>query len=371
VRIGLIIDTFGFGGAENMVFEIAKLLKNDGHAPVLLHFGSSYITNFCNEGNIEHHLIPNRRFYKKTVLLPLFALKTRSFVKKLKLDCLHAHLFGPIVAFAPLAWLSQLAFVGTLHDEYMVKDAAHRVSLLKLALMFNAKLVTVSNPMKAFYVKTLNCESKKITYVPNCTQFNANLENKQAIRESLGIRVDDIVVLTVGRLVRLKRFDIFIDGIAKLIDKSIVKAYIVGSGPEHENLQQQITTLGLASTITMLGERNDVENLLAAADIFTLTSETEGMSKSILEALAANLPVIATNVGGNRDLVIHDKNGFLIEDHAPHSLTRRLQTLLEDEALRKKMGACSSKLIQTEYNQDMFLNRHLAIYKQTIESLQT
>lgn len=367
MRIGLIIDTFNIGGAETMVFETAKLLKNDGHTPVLLHFGSEYVGSFCTEENIEHHLIPNRRFYKKTVLLPFFAFNTRSFVKNLNLDCLHAHLFGPIVAFAPLAWMSKLPFVGTLHDEYMVKDAPHRVLLLKIALMFKAKLVTVSNPMKAFYVKTLNCKSEKITYIPNCTRLNENLKNRQSIRESLGLQDQDIAIITVGRLVQLKRFDIFIDALAGLNNQHSLKAFIVGDGPEHDKLKHQLTSLGLNDTINMLGERGDVEELLAAADIFTLTSETEGMSKSILEALAANLPVVATNVGGNKDLVIQEKNGYILDDHAPSSLTQGIEMLIQDSKLRSNMGDESRKLVESEYNPEIFLNRHLAIYKQTIE----
>lgn len=367
MRIGLIIDTFNIGGAETMVFETAKLLKTGGHTPVLLHFGSDYVTEFCIEENIEHHLIPNRRFYKKTVLLPFFALKTRSFIKSLKLDCLHAHLFGPIVAFAPLAWMRKLAFVGTLHDEYMVKDAPHRVMLLKIALMFKARLVTVSKPMKAFYVNVLNCKSEKITYIPNCTQLNENLKNKQTIRETLGLEEQDIAIMTVGRLVQLKRVDILIDALAGLNNRLAIKAFIVGGGPEQDKLKHQITNLGLDDTINMLGERADVEELLAAADIFTLTSETEGMSKSILEALAANLPVVATNVGGNKDLVIHEKNGYILENHVPASLTQHLEMLIQDAELRRNMGEESCKLVESEYNPEIFLNRHIDIYKQTIE----
>ena len=367
MRIGLIIDTFNIGGAETMVFETAKLLKADGYSPVLLHFGSDYVSAFCIEENIEHHLIPNRRFYKKTVLLPFFALKTRSFIKNLNLDCLHAHLFGPIVAFAPLAWMRKLAFVGTLHDEYMVKDAPHRVLLLKIALMFKAKLVTVSNPMKAFYVKILGCKSEKITYIPNCTRFNTNLKSRQSIREALGLQDQDVAIITVGRLVQLKRFDIFIDAIAGSNNQQSLKAFIVGDGPERDKLQHQLSRLGLDETVNMLGERADVEELLAAADIFTLTSETEGMSKSILEALSANLPVVATNVGGNKDLVIHEKNGYILEDHAPSSLTQRIEMLIQDSELRRNMGEESRKLVESEYNPEIFLNRHIDIYKQTIE----
>ncbi|MBT1450659.1 glycosyltransferase family 4 protein [Glaciecola sp. XM2] len=367
MRIGLIIDTFNIGGAETMVFETAKLLKGNGHKPILLHFGSAYVESFCAHEQIEQHVIPNRRFYKKTLLLPLFAFKTKAFVNALNLDCLHAHLFGPIVAFAPLAWMIKLPFIGTLHDVYMVEGAPHRAALLKLAMFFNAKLVTVSNPMKQFYVKTLKCKEDAITYIPNCTKFNEYLNNRQALREALDLAPQDIAIISVGRLVELKRFDILIDAIAKLPNHEAIKVFIVGDGPQKDKLAQLISQHRLTNTVTMLGERDDVEELLAASDIFSLTSETEGMSKSILEALAANLPVLATNVGGNKDLVIHDQNGYLIEDHQPSSLTDYIKVLIQNAELRQKMGDESRNLVEAEYNSELFLQRHLAIYKQTSE----
>lgn len=367
MRVGLIIDTFNIGGAETMVFEIAKLLKHNGQIPVLLHFGSTYVDTFCAEHGIECHLIPNRRFYKKTLLLPLFAIKTKLFITSLKLDCLHAHLFGPIVAFAPLAWMAKLPFLGTLHDVYMVEGAKHRALLLKQALLFKARLITVSNPMRDFYLKTLHCSDESIVYIPNCTNLNTHLEARDSIRAKLALTDDETVLISVGRLVELKRFDILVDAIAALDNKKSVRAFIVGDGPERAQIDALIREHKLKECISLLGERNDVEELLAASDIFSLTSETEGMSKSILEALAAGLPVVATDVGGNKDLVIHDKNGFLVQDHSPITVKHYLDILINDTDLRKKMGANSRSLLENEYNSQLFLKRHLNLYKDTIE----
>lgn len=350
-----------------MVFEIAKLLKQNDHSPVLLHFGSSYVESFCTDQHIESHLIPHRRFYKKTVLLPLFAFKTKSFVKSLNLDCLHAHLFGPIVAFAPLAWMAKLPFVGTLHDVYMVEGSAHRAFLLKQALFFNAKLTTVSNPMREFYLKTLRCNEQDIVYIPNCTRINAHRDARLAVRYSLGLSEHTVALISVGRLVGLKRFNILIDAVAKLDERSSFKAFIVGDGPERSSLEALIVKYQLQDHVVMLGERSDVEMLLAASDIFSLTSETEGMSKSILEALAAGLPVVATDVGGNKDLVKHGDNGFLSQEHSSSEVRKFFSILINNAELRTRMGENSLALLKQEYNSDLFLKRHIEIYNNSIE----
>lgn len=363
MRIGLIIDTFNLGGAETMVFETARLLKQHGETPVLLHFGSQYIIDFAAKNAIEQQLIPNRKLYKKTLLLPLFALKTARFIQSLKLDCLHSHLFGPIIAFAPLAWLIGLPHIGTLHDEYMIEEAPKRIWLIKLARAFKTQLVAVSKPMMAFYNNAAKFKPGAVIYIPNFSPPNDHLSQKQQVRKALKLNDNDVAIFSVGRLVELKRFNILIEAISRLKQHPQIKAFIVGNGPEQKKLEALIAKYNIASQVSLLGERSDVTKLLSAADIFTLTSETEGMSKSILEALAAGLPVIATNVGGNKDLVLNDHNGCLLADHTPETLSAQILALAENAALRETMGKNSLQLIRQEYNPELFLQRHLEIYQ--------
>jgi len=368
MKIGLIIDTFNLGGAETMVFETARLLKESGHTPILLHFGSEYVLDCANNLEIQHIVIPNHRYYKKTALLPLFAIKGIRFLKSLELDCLHSHLFGPIIAFAPIAYMLRLRHIGTLHDVYMIEDVPKRIWLIKLAKVLNTKLVCVSKPMRDFYIQTGRFNKQDVNYIPNFSQKNAHLEERKPVRAELEIADTDIVIISVGRLVKLKRFDILIRAIALIEDRKHIKVLIAGNGPEFDALNLLVKQLGLSDSVTLLGERKDIQRLLAAADIFTLTSETEGMSKSILEALAARLPVIATDVGGNKDLVIDSKNGYIIPDHTPDSLAQKIKALCQDSTLRSEMGILSEKLLDQEYNSAIFLKRHIDIYQGALGS---
>ena len=362
MRIGLVIDTFNIGGAETMVFETARLLKSGGKTPVLLHFGSKYVSDFCAKNNIESHLIPNRALYKKTALLPLFALKTLGFIRRLKLDCLHSHLFGPIVAFAPLAYMARLPHAGTLHDVYMIQEAPKRIWLVKLAQLFKTQLIAVSKPMANFYQQAGQLKSNSIAYIPNFSRPNSRLVERQAVRAELGVSDNEIMVISVGRLVELKRFDVLIDAAEAMAQEVKFKVFIAGDGPKRTDLAASIDAQKHPERVTLLGERKDIERLLAAADIFTLTSETEGMSKSILEALASELPVLATDVGGNKDLVIDGFNGYLLRDHNPKNLASKLTELLSNIDLRKSMGQNSKQILEEKYNSELFLQRHIEIY---------
>lgn len=349
-----------------MVFEIASLLKESGHIPVLLHFDSTYVAQFAGNNDLEQHIVPNHRLYKKTYLLPFFWLRTRRFIKNLKLDCLHSHLFGPIVGFSALAKSIGLPHIGTLHDVYMIEEAPARIWLIKLATVLGTRLVAVSKAMQHFYEQAGRYRRDCITYIPNCTATNPCLPRRQQLRDSLQIDNNTIVVISVGRLVPLKRFHIAVEALRYTNPDCDIKLMIAGGGPELTKLEALAQRHGLLHRVQLLGERNDIQQWLAAADIFTLTSETEGMSRSILEALASQLPVVATDVGGNSDLVIHGDNGFLMEDSRPETLAGYLNRLATDNNLRLTMGRKSLALSEREYSPELFLQRHLALYRQAI-----
>ena len=365
MRVGLVIDTFNLGGAESMVFETARLLKESGQSPVLFHFGSEYVSQCAINLGIEHYVIPNHKLYKKGILLPLFILKTLRLINGKKLDILHSHLFSPIFTFAIIAKLVGIKHVGTLHDTYMIEDSPKRIWLIKLARLLNTQLIAVSEPMKQFYTEHANFETGAVRYIPNFASKNNQLSQRAEIREKLGLNSADIAIFSVGRLVQLKQFNILISAISK-IDTPKVKAFIVGNGTEFETLQAQILKLNLESKVTLLGERSDIEDLLSAADIFTLTSSTEGMSKSILEALASGLPIIATDVGGNKDLVLNEENGYLLKQHCPEELANRIDRLSADKALREQMSISSMELLEEKYTSNIFLANHIRLYQEKV-----
>lgn len=350
-----------------MVLETARLLQESGHTPVLLHFGSKCISSCANKLNIEHHVIPHHRLYKKFILLPFFIAKSLCFFKTLELDTLHSHLFSPVFTFAIIARAIKLPHIGTLHDTYMIEDNPKRIWLIKSALFLKTKLIAVSLPMQIFYAKAGNFKQSDITYIPNFSAENIHLKDRTECRNELNLLETDIAIFSVGRLVKLKRFDRLIEAISKLDNHNNVKSFIIGSGPEAEDLQLLINHHNLQNSIFLLGERHDVQRLLASADIFTLTSETEGMSKSILEALAAGLPVIATDVGGNKDLVLDSINGFLLQDDAPEVMATKIESLLTNKALRQSMSKSSKNLLETKYSAIKFIENHLDIYRSSLK----
>ncbi|WP_075186308.1 glycosyltransferase family 4 protein [Teredinibacter haidensis] len=361
MRVGLFIDTFNLGGAETMVIDTASLLKSHGHEPVLLHFGSSYIQEFADANRIENHTIPNHSLYKKTYKLPIFILRTISFIRNLKLDCLHSHLYSPIITMHFVSSLCGLRHVGTLHDIYMVEETPRRIHMLSIVAFLGTRFVAVSNNMLQFYRERGRFPTNSITYIPNFVNESVPSCSREITRQSLELK-DEIVVISVGRLVNLKRFDLLIKAAEIVNTTSNITFYIAGDGPLRSELELQISNSKLKGKVILLGERTDVINLLNAADIFVLASDTEGMSRSILEAMASALPIIATDVGGNSDLVEPTKNGLLIPPNSSSALATALNEIMDDSALRIKMGEASRNKVNRSFGKESFLNSYLKQY---------
>ena len=360
MRIGLFIDTFNLGGAEVMVFELANLLHSAGHTPILLHFGSDYVINHAKQHGMEQYQIPFRHHYKKTVQLPLFALKVRPFLKSLKLDCLHSHLYGPCVAMSMACVGSRIKSVGTLHDIYTIEERPARIQLLKIATWLGTQVIVVSTQMYKFYIDH-GINSKHLQHIPNFAPELPALRDPIALKTSLGLSPQQKIVLSVGRLVALKGFNRVIDAARQLPPACTI--LIVGDGPERQQLAQTIADQKLSDRVLLLGERHDVQNLLQIADVFVLASDTEGLSRSILEALSAGLPVVATRVGGNHDLVENEQNGYLVPLDHIEQLGQRVAAILTDDSLRQKLGNNSKNKARQQFSVDAFLSQHLLSYR--------
>lgn len=361
MRIGLFIDTDNIGGAEVMVLELASLIKQAGHCPVLLHFGNEYIKKYAESNRIESHIVPFTQRYKKMSTLPLYALSIRSFLRKLSLDCLHSHLYGPIVAMGMASFFARIKHVGTLHDVYTIEERESRIHPLKLVRFLGTKLIAVSKPMQKYYEKVGGFSVPGLTHIPNFAPTLQQIKDKDELRLSIGLKPYEKVIFSVGRLVELKQFNILIRAAKDL--PSNARIVIVGNGPEANNLADLVTECNVSDRVILLGERSDVEQLLQIADLFTLVSRTEGLSRSILEALSAGLPVVASDVGGNSDLIENGKNGALIELKNIESVGTVIKELLNNPEKLSSMGRESLALSKNKFSSEYFIKQHLQAYQ--------
>lgn len=165
------------------------------------------------------------------------------------------------------------------------------------------------------------------------------LEAKQRddLRNSLGLKVDDIVLIAMGDLIRRKNYSASIDALARLNNPKL-HFLICGEGPEIVSLKERAKKHGIENQVHFLGFRDDIKKLLGISDIFLFTTHQEGLPRALMEAMAAGLPCVVSRVRGNVDLIENGKGGFLHDPDDIDGFAFSINTLVQDVRLRQEMG---------------------------------
>lgn len=211
-------------------------------------------------------------------------------------------------------------------------------------------------------------------YIANGISLSAyeQLPTRAQARAQLALPEHAFIVGIVARLMPGKRHLALVDIFARILQK-LPRALLlmVGDGPMGTAVETRIRELGLGESVLRMGERQDVPRILAALDVFCLASETEGMPMTVLEAMAARLPVVATNAGGIPELVEPGHNGLLVPVQEPQELEGALLKLGGDPDLARNMGQRGYERLLREFSLEQTLRAYEEIYRQAIERRNT
>jgi len=183
------------------------------------------------------------------------------------------------------------------------------------------------------------------------------------VRKSLGVTDHDIIITFVGRLAPPKDVITLLDAIKRV---PTCKALIVGNGPLRKEIEAYCHEHDLSQRVVMLGERANVPEILMISDVFTLISNWEGLPYTIIEAMMAGLPVIATRVGGVGELVQDGETGFLVKRKDAAGLAAALQRLADSRSLRQKFGAAGRQRAQETFSEDQMLEKVRSVYNELL-----
>ena len=248
------------------------------------------------------------------------------------------------------------------------RNAMRRVGRRLLGPMVT-QFVTVSRDLARWLVEDIGLPSRKVLSIRNgvdLLQFSPR--GRQAARAALGIEADRVVIGTVGRLDPVKDQVGLVEAFSGLAEDPRAILVIVGDGPCRRALETKVADLGLGGRVRLLGEREDVPVILAALDVFVLSSVGEGMSNAILEAMATGLPVVATGVGGNPELVVDGTTGFLVEPRSPAALAGPLRRYLADPAVLARHGAAARGLAEAEFSLERMVGEYEQLYRRFLGS---
>ena len=189
-------------------------------------------------------------------------------------------------------------------------------------------------------------------------------QGRRSNRERLGLPLGPQIVGAIANLKPVKALDVFLDAARIVLDEHPNTLFVlVGSGPLEGKLRSQANRLGIQDNVVFAGSQPHVEGYLASFDIGVLPSLSEGLSNAIMEYMAAGLPVVATDVDGNKELVVHGTTGFLVPPKHPPALANSIGRLLADSDGRKRMGEASLARARSEFAMERMVRSHEAYYE--------
>ncbi len=263
--------------------------------------------------------------------------------------------------------------VGALHSQYPSKVKKGWALWLD-RLTFGLSREYVSNSQAAIdFLVAHGYDRQKFWLIYQGVDINPFYKCSKAEREEIkrgyNLPLDRLVITCVGNLRSPKGHEHLIRALHELKSESqSFLALLVGDGPLRGRLKGLARKLGLKKEIYFLGpkDRKEIPKILSITDIFVLPSLWEGLPTAIIEAMAAGCPVVATAVGGTPEVVIDGETGFLVPPRDPKALTQKIKLLLQDQALRERMGQAGTKRAKEHFALEKMVREYEALYESLV-----
>jgi glycosyltransferase involved in cell wall biosynthesis len=252
--------------------------------------------------------------------------------------------------------------IRTEHLPFVSDDPGHRAQYVR-AMHHVDQLVCVSNQARDSFVDAGMSTRGRIAVIRNAAPVIARTSDRTAVRSTLGFEPDSRIVLTVARYTEQKDHRTLLDAIPIIINSEPRARFVwVGTGPLKGPMIDAVRRQDLGRYVMFLGQRDDVPELMAAADVFALASRFEGLPLAILEAMAAGLPVVATRVCGTAEAVRHGLTGLLVEPGRPAALATALVDVLTKPEWAARLGERGRIRARRCFSVDRMARRTLALY---------
>lgn len=260
-------------------------------------------------------------------------------------------------------------------DIYDLDGSNRKYQLLRRLLSpLIHRFITVSEDLRDWLVDVVGIRPAKVVQIYNGVDVSRFLPRESGWSPPAPegfLPPNAVVVGTVGRMAEVKDQRTLLRAFAGLIERSAqsrtaLRLVMVGDGPLLGQVRSEVQTLGLEDIVWLPGDRSDVPDLLALMDIFVLPSLAEGISNTILEAMATGLPVVATRTGGNPELVRDGENGFLVPVGDHRAMAETLARMLDEPAQIMALGANGRKIVDQRFNWDRTVERYLSIYDEVL-----
>lgn len=372
VRIGYIVHTFDMGGIERSVARLANGLDRARFLPVVFCLNrSGEAAGWISASDVQIVELHKRHGNDWRVVGRL-----AKALRQQRVDVVHSHNWGTLLeTVLARRWAGTPRHVhaerGTLFGSVKLTGWQRhlRVPAARWAMLQADQLLTNAQSISGRMQNVFGLTPAQIEVIPNGVDLPggaAPAGARDEVRMQLGVSAGAVVVGSVGRLVDVKDFGTLLAAVGQLVGAGRdIHLLLVGDGPRQQALVEQADRAGVAERLHLPGQQENVGHWLAAMDVYVNSSVSEGMSQSIVEALAAGLPLVVTDVGDNALLAGRggEPNGLVVPAADATAMAAALQTLVEDLALRRQFGRRSLAAHGENYSVAGMMGRYHALYE--------
>jgi glycosyltransferase involved in cell wall biosynthesis len=363
------VDHLGLGGVQTGSLKYLPDLKGSGKYNILvccLRWPTPIGEKLESSG--IHVVFLHRNAFDPRQLLDVIKL-----IRKEKIDLVHANLHADMIICRMAALICRVPHI-VAHDHsgnWIPDKIPYLLKWLYLFIddvltFYTDRIICVSESVRECRMGRWKADPDKIEIVYNCVDtviFDSDRVSRVEIRAKLGIRPSALVIGTTGRLAPVKGQIYFLESAAEIIERFSEAVFlIVGDGPMRAELEQKARDLGISEKVIFTGFRDDIPELLAAMDVFVFPSLHEPLANSLLEAMAMEKPVVATNVGGNPEVVVDGVTGSLVLPADSKSLTMALADLLTNPEKRRRFGKSGRQRVTEHFSKESMVSNIERIY---------
>jgi sugar transferase (PEP-CTERM/EpsH1 system associated) len=297
---------------------------------------------------------------------------TRLF-RQQRVDIVHSHNWPTLLLTVAATALARVPVV--IHGEHGREGQAlprRQVVVSRWLARRATHLVTVNEHLRRELIDHWRVAPPRVTAIPNGVDLDrfGGACPPDNLRRELGLATDDRVIMNAGGLRRVKDHPTLLRAFARVAarvqrSRLLLVGSDYGTGVQGE-LDRLAAELGIRERVCFAGVRHDVHDLLALADVYVNSSRFEGMSNTILEAMASRKPVVATAVGGNPELVSHGVTGYLVSPGDDETLAERILQLLTEDGLAGRLGATGRKRVECDHDLQTMVRAYSDLYEETL-----
>lgn len=290
----------------------------------------------------------------------------RDVVTRERATLIHAHQYTPFF-YAALSRLPRFTapILFTEHGRWFPDHRSwKRATANRFLLRREDRLVGVGQSVRRALIANEGFTADRVGVIYNGVEPTTTPDDREPARRGLQLAEKDFVALQVARLDALKDHATALRAWRSVVDQNAAaKLLLAGDGPQRGLVETLIAELRLRDNVRLLGTRHDVPSLLAASDVALLTSVSEGVPLTILEAMAARRPVVATNVGGVPEVVLHEQTGLLAPAGDDTCLAAQLWRLAHDERLRSRLGNAGRERLDSQFTRERMIADYRTLYR--------